>query len=42
MTDSIMQQQIELQDGRMLGYAEYGASAGVPVFLLSWLSRFPA
>jgi len=26
------QQKIELQDGRMLGYAEYGASEGVPVF----------
>jgi pimeloyl-ACP methyl ester carboxylesterase len=32
MTGNKTQQQIELQDGRALGYAEYGAPEGVPVF----------
>jgi pimeloyl-ACP methyl ester carboxylesterase len=32
MPDRRTQQQIELRGGRMLGYAEYGAPEGVPVF----------
>jgi pimeloyl-ACP methyl ester carboxylesterase len=32
MANTRTQQQIKLQDGRMLGYAEYGAPDGVPVF----------
>jgi hypothetical protein len=32
MTDNKLNQQIELKDGRMLGYAEYGAHEGKPVF----------
>ena len=32
MENKKMDQQIELQDGRVLGYAEYGAPDGVPVF----------
>ena len=32
MANERMDQQIRLQDGRMLGYAEYGAPDGVPVF----------
>ena len=32
MTDERTCQQVELQDGRMLGYAEYGHPDGVPVF----------
>jgi pimeloyl-ACP methyl ester carboxylesterase len=32
MTNKRTNQQIRLQDGRMLGYAEYGAPEGMPVF----------
>lgn len=32
MTDKRTNQQIRLQDGRMLGYAEFGAPEGMPVF----------
>lgn len=32
MTDGKTDQQIKLRDGRMLGYAEYGAPEGTPVF----------
>jgi len=32
MTNKRTRQQITLQDGRVLGYAEYGAPEGVPVF----------
>ncbi len=32
MSEGRIQQQIELQDGRVLGYAEYGAPEGAPVF----------
>ncbi|MFC1963495.1 alpha/beta fold hydrolase [Chloroflexota bacterium] len=32
MTEEKTNQQIKLKDGRMLGYAEYGSSAGKPVF----------
>ena len=32
MTSDRTHQQIKLRDGRMLGYAEYGAADGVPVF----------
>lgn len=32
MDDKKISQQIKLQDGRMLGYAEYGASEGIPIF----------
>ena len=34
MVNAKIDQQIELQDGRMLGYAEYGAPEGVPVFYM--------
>jgi pimeloyl-ACP methyl ester carboxylesterase len=39
MTDKKLDQQIKLQDGRMLGYAEYGAPEGKPVF---YLHGFPS
>ena len=32
MDDKQTSQQIKLQDGRMLGYAEYGPAEGIPVF----------
>jgi pimeloyl-ACP methyl ester carboxylesterase len=31
MTDSLVNQQIKLRDGRMLGFAEYGVSDGQPI-----------
>lgn len=32
MDDKNTSQQIKLQDGRVLGYAEYGSPEGLPVF----------
>jgi pimeloyl-ACP methyl ester carboxylesterase len=38
MANKRIDQQIKLQDGRMLGYAEYGAPRGMPVF---YFHEFP-
>jgi len=34
-------QQIKLEDGRMLGYAEYGAPEGKPVFYFHGFPKRP-